>query len=439
MRQIFHLAGAMLWAVAGVFPFAGNAAESLTLPESLRLAGERNPGLIAAREQVRAAEAAIAEARASLYPRADLSAGAFRLESPPALALGPLRAELGGEDNRFVDLGARQYLYAGGRIGASILAAQRSLQAAEQNRAALHARVALQVRTSFYRALLAQALVGVREEALALAEAQLRDARQKLRAGTAAEFDVLRAQVQVANARPPLIAARNEIELAHAALKRVIGLPVDAPVAARGELATGLVTVPADPLAEASACRAELRAAEAGIAVAEAREEIAQAGERPTISLFANYFGTAPEYFLAPDDALRWNWVAGITFSFPVFTGFETRSQIAQARARRGEAQAGLEDTRAQVQLEVREAALRIEEAQALVDAVGPSIAQAEQALDIARLRYARGAGIQIEVLDSQVALTQARVNALTAAYQYRAAAAQLAHAIGCPLAWDAL
>lgn len=432
-RQLFRLASAIWCSVLGGFPAVGNSADTLTLSQSLELAEERNAALVAAREQVRAAEAAIAEAEAGRYPHADLSAGTFRWESPPALFLGPLRAQLGREDNRFVNLGATQSLYAGGRISASIVGARHGLRIAEQTAAALHARVVFQVKTLFYRALLAQALVSVREDAVGLAEAQLSDAQQKLRAGTAAEFDVLRAQVQVANLRPLLIAARNELDLANAALKRLIGLPVDAPIAPHGQLTIEPFTIPADPFIEASVCRGELRAAEAELGVASAHEEIARAGKYPTVSLFANYFGTLPEYFLAQDDALRWNWIAGINLSFTLFNGFETGARIAQSRARRGEAQARFEDTRAQVQLEVREAVLRIEEARALVDAVGPSVAQAERALEIARLRYAKGAGIQIEVLDSQLALTQARVNGLTAAYQYQAAAAQLSQAIGCP------
>ncbi|MFY9268924.1 MAG: TolC family protein, partial [Candidatus Manganitrophaceae bacterium] len=189
----------------------------------------------------------------------------------------------------------------------------------------------------------------------------------------------------------------------------------------------------AETRAKAQECRAEVRAAGRVAQIAAVQEEIARAGNWPTVSLFANYFGTSPEFFLAQERDLRWNWIAGVNLSFTLFSGFETRGRIAKARGERGAARARLQDIEDQVGLEVREALLRLSEADALVRSQRENVRQAERALKIARLRYEQGAATQLEVTDSRVALTQAQVNRLSALYRYEIALAELERHAGCP------
>jgi outer membrane protein TolC len=165
----------------------------------------------------------------------------------------------------------------------------------------------------------------------------------------------------------------------------------------------------------------------------ETRIQIARAGDKPTLSLFANYFGTSPEYFMASSNDLRWNWVAGVNLSLPLFSGFETRGRIAKSQADYAGAKAQLLDVEQQVRLETRQAFLHIKEAEAQVASQVQNVRQAERVLRIARQRYDQGLGTQLEVTDSQVALTQARVNEISALYRHELALAELERAVGCP------
>lgn len=427
---------ALLWAFASLAGAEETASlRTLTLEESLKLAEAQHPQVIAAREERRAAEGGVVEARSGFYPHLQASAGLFHLEEPPALALGPLTARMGRENMGFINVGATQTLYAGGRIRDGFAIAALSGEAAEERLRAVRDEIALQTKRAFYGLLFTRELVQVRREALALLEEHLATTRKKYREGAVSEFDVLRAEVEVANARPPLIEAENRSALGEANLKRIVGLDLKTPISVIGELKERSFpdVDEAETREKAQECRAEVRAAGRVAQIAAAQEEIARAGNRPTVSLFANYFGTSPEFFLAQERDLRWNWIAGVNLSFTLFSGFETRGRIAKARGERGAARARLQDIEDQVGLEVREALLRLSEADALMRSQRENVRQAERALKIARLRYEQGAATQLEVTDSRVALTQAQVNRLSALYRYEIALAELERAAGCP------
>jgi outer membrane protein TolC len=127
--------------------------------------------------------------------------------------------------------------------------------------------------------------------------------------------------------------------------------------------------------------------------------------------------------------------MAGVRFSLPLFSGFETRARVAKFQAESAGAQAQLHDVEQQVRLETRQAFLRIREAEELVRSQAQNVVQAEKALRIARRRYEQGLGTQLDVTGSQVALTQARVNGLSALYRHELAVAELERAVGCPAA----
>ena len=59
------------------------------------------------------------------------------------------------------------------------------------------------------------------------------------------------------------------------------------------------------------------------------------------------------------------------------------------------------------------------------------TVEQAEEALRLANTRFAAGTATQLDVLNSQVSLTQARTNELQANYTYLVAVAALRDAMG--------
>src|SRR5205085_3731424 len=87
----------------------------------------------------------------------------------------------------------------------------------------------LDVRTGFYRVLLAGEQIKVQESNLELLQQQLKTATERFEAGTVSSFEKLRAEVAVANAKVPLITARNDYRLAIEALRLALGFSTNTP------------------------------------------------------------------------------------------------------------------------------------------------------------------------------------------------------------------
>jgi outer membrane protein len=144
-----------------------------------------------------------------------------------------------------------QPLYTGGRLQAGLAMARSARAAAEFGISEAEAEIALDVRTAYFRTVLAAEIIQIAREAYELADAQLRQVELFLQQGTASEFDVLSARVERDNLQPAIVEAENAERVSGLNLKRLINIPAEQPV----ELVT-----PLDPLIE-DVDREALRAA----------------------------------------------------------------------------------------------------------------------------------------------------------------------------------
>ena len=112
--------------------------------------------------------------------------------------------------------------------------------------------------------------------------------------------------------------------------------------------------------------------------------------------------------------------------SWPIFDGFLTKGRVDEAKARRGKtAEAKAETTRV-VELQVRSAWSDLRTAQSVLTAQSENIKKAVRALELATSSYKAGAGTQIDVLNTQTALTEARGSYVDALRNHSVARATL-------------
>jgi len=412
---------------------------SLTLPDALRYALEHNPAIAQARERIREQQGIVLEVRAQQIPNLVLSGN-----------LSANDKELSGgspPQNRNWGMGveATQLLYAGGGALASSRSARLAVQAAELELQAIVNEALLAVRTLFYSALLAKEQVAVQEENLKLLEEQLKDAQSRFAAGSVSNFEVLRAQVALANGQPDLITARNDYRLAIEELRHALGVPRTATAAQgptslpplAGELALeGTATQAVD---EAS-LMASLSAARANRPELQRLAKLAQAGEHQVVAARSGYlprlsaFGRYDWQRGGPSTGWsdrRDGWTAGLQTQWAVFDGRATAGRTVQAKSRLVQTRLALEETELAIDVEVRRAHSSLTEASELVSASAKVVEQADEALRLARVRYAAGTATQLDVLTSQVELTRARLNQWQSVYRYNVALATLRQATG--------
>jgi outer membrane protein TolC len=263
---------------------------------------------------------------------------------------------------------------------------------------------------------------------VALAQERLRIAQAQLEAGTAARFDVTRAAVDVANRKQTLIQAQNQVQVAQAALNRVMGIDVNQPVAVQDQevpVAVETVDIPAE-MAKALQARPDILQANSSILSAKKNVAFVSKENKPALAaFFSTDYTNASTVFSG--SALTHTY--GINMAWPIWTGGVTTARIAQAKNDVNIAADALGVTKLSIEQEVRTAALNLIEASKRVATSQENVSLAEESLRLSMIRYEEGVAIQVEVSDAETALVQARINYVSARYDYLTALAQLQRA----------
>lgn len=313
-------------------------------------------------------------------------------------------------------LSAQQLLYAGGRVRASVGIAREGRAAAELTSDGTVNDIQLQVRSAYYRALLAQELESIAEAALVQAESFLEQERLRSKAGFASELDVLRADVSLENLRPQVVDAQNALQLSVLNVKRLVNVPLAAPV----RLTTPLQIPTPDELRNPSLDpelvarqQATVQAAQRQVSAQQLGVRLARAARLPTVSLQSAYGGQAspPKAFALGDAPWQPDWTANVGVQVPVFTGFQVESEIALARVAHRQSELQLAQLRESVQVEYEQALGEKERASISIGARQRTVEQAQRVYDLTVLRYAQRQATELEVSQSRLELLQARSN----------------------------
>jgi outer membrane protein TolC len=120
-----------------------------------------------------------------------------------------------------------------------------------------------------------------------------------------------------------------------------------------------------------------------------------------------------------------------VTAVFNLFNGLGDFAQLKKAKAEELKALAMEKDVEQNIRNEVHKAWLNRATAQEQVAVTEKSVSQAEEGLRIVRERYKSGLTIITELLNSETALSRARLERLQARYDYQMARAELRWAAG--------
>lgn len=416
----------LAFVLAATGGFAQEHPATLTLDQAVALALENNYAIRQARAQYEEATGAVMTATSGQLPKVTVDAGYTQLDEN--LLKTPAGEQVGQPESWSTGVNATQIVYAGGAITSSIRASRASQQAAVAAFEAAVQQSLFDVRSRFYAVLLARQQVGVQEESVKLLEEELTNARSRVKAGSGSPFEQLRAEVALANGQPPLIRARNDYRLAAVELLRTIGLPVGDWMA---DSVVGDLTFQSQEfsleslLASASANRPEIRQLENQVTAAENSVTTASANSRPNLAVFGGYQVKKSTYSAEIGETVD-GWNVGVQGSWAIFDGRETRGRVRQAKSRLEQVRLALDETRLAIEAEVRQSFSSYAEAVELVRASQRVVEQAEESLRLARSRYGAGAGTQLDVLQTQVALTEARLNEAQAFYEANIARASL-------------
>jgi len=414
--------------------------DTLDLPTVLAYALENNFTILQAKQRIKEQEGLIVEISSQALPEATLNANYNQLDSGLSETFGGLFDA--NTENWNIALNVRQALYKGGGVKAALRIQDLLEEAVLYDLKAAINLALLEVKTRFYDVLLARESIGVQKQNIELLNDQLQDAKNRLAAGAVSKFEVLRAEVELANAKPELIRARNGFYIAIEELRQVMGftgLPEEV-----NKLPGFVGSLDFEPkefdliraLEIAKHNRPELQQLQL---IVEAREEgivIERAGHRPDVDLVGTYQFNKSTVSNSFSNALN-GWTVGIQTSWSIFDGRSTDGKILQAKSQLEQARLDLGQSTLEVEVEVRRALHGLQQASELAQASSKVIDQAVESLRLANEIYAAGGGTQLDVLQSQVALTETRLNQVDAFHGYNVAVATLSKALGNAIPYE--
>ncbi len=412
----------------------------LSLADALNTAIAQNTLILKAKSDLESAHGLVVQTRAVALPQLT-AAGQYKTTDADYVEnFGPLAQP---NQNWNVGVQLSQSIYMGGRMVAAIRAAGATQQQALAIYRTAVADALLQVRLAYYDVLLAEQQVSVREASVKLLEKELADQQQRFDAGTVPHFNVLRAEVSVANERPMLIAAHNALRIAKNNLANDMGYDLpreiweDIPL----HLTDALVTPPwqinlPEAIQQALQRRTELVALNKNVDLQKLNLVNAKSGYKPSVNVFAGY-GWHNAQFTQPielDHDIR-GWNAGAQLNWNIFDGLLTHGKVVSAKALYEKSQTELIEGSRQIELGVRTAYSEFIQAREILESQSKVQELAEEALREANARAAAGTGTQLDVLDAETSLTQSRTTQITAQHGYLTARAKLERAIGADLA----
>ena len=265
-------------------------------------------------------------------------------------------------------------------------------------------------------------------------EEHLKNVQAQYDVGVVAKVDVLRSEVSLANAQQQLIQAANNYDVAEASLNKIIGTSLDTTL----KLKDSLQYTPYENdmqycLDYASMNRVDLEQGRLAVDAAKGAVKVAKSGFLPKVNASAGeaWGGNGSNW---PGDDKE-NWTVGISASMNIFDSGVTLSKVHAAEEKLLQAEETYRDTVNSVELEVRSNYLGLREAEKRISTTQVAVAKAEEDFHIAQVRYMAGVGTNLDVIDAQVALTEARTNFVNALYDYNTSKIALETAMGVPVA----
>ncbi|GAB4530133.1 MAG: TolC family protein [Pleurocapsa sp.] len=437
--------------------------QPITLEQAIELALQNNRNVQISRLNVQRAEEAVKQAKAALLPTIALdsnlsySDSAFAdsiteqsidqrfEESREAARNNPLdnrsddeiRADVESSftntnSNSFTfgaDLVLSYSLYNGGERGATIRRSEKQLRFNKLDLERIVEQIRLDTSSNYYNLQNSDARVNIEQAAVEDAQQTLKDAQLLEKAGLGTRFDVLRAEVELANAEQRLTTAKANQDTARRQLAQTlsVGEKVDLKTADAIEEAGDWNFSLEETIVQAYKNRAELEQFLLQREINDEERKIALAQVRPNVTLQARY-GLNDDFEDNFDVTDQYS--VGANLQWTLFDGGAARAAAKQEETDKEIAEAEFANQRNEVRLEVEQSFFGLQANKKNIVTAEKAVELAEESLRLARLRFQAGVGTQTDVIDAQTELTTARGNLLSAIIEYNQSYAQLQRAV---------
>lgn len=409
----------------------------LTLADSVRIALEKNPNILAMKKRIESAKSQEQEALSSFLPKLDLSAmktveeKLFTIEIPSFIpGQPPTVARFDFTKDYQYTIRMTQTIFTGGKLISSYNQAKLNLNLNEEIDNQTRQDLIFEVKKAYYGVLLSKEILKVSEDALSLAEKHLERTKKLVEAGIASRLDLLRAEVQVANLRPQVIRARNVAELTEEGLKTLLGLQPDDEIVLKEGFGYKPLEIDEEKLLSlALEKRPEINQIKIQRRMAREMLKLAWASYIPNVAVVGDFNWRADRFSFAKG-ALENYYTLNLVLTLPLFDGFSREAKLSQSKAELERIEYILKGAEQGISLDVKNAILSLKEAEESYESQKTNVTQAEEAVRVAELNYEEGLATYLDVLSAHMALTEAKMNLAQALYNYHVALVKIEKAV---------
>ncbi|AVH69277.1 TolC family protein [Nostoc sp. 'Lobaria pulmonaria (5183) cyanobiont'] len=395
----------------------------ISLAQALELAKRNNRDLQVAILQLERSRSALRESQAALFPTLGINSSVtnngngFNNNSSQSSTSFNGSAQL------------NYNLYNSGNRQATIRAAEEQLRVDQLNVESQSLTISLNATTQYYDLQQADQLVRINQSAVINAQASLRDTQAREQAGVGTRFDVLQAQVNLANAQQQLTNAISQQQIARRQLATLLSLSQSVDISASDpvQLAGLWPQTVEQSIVQAFQNRPELQQylGQRNIYEQQRRQALSQLG--PQVSLVGNY-NLLDRY--NDGVSITDGYSAGIQGNLTLFEGGAAKARADQSRANIAIAETQFATQRDQIRFDVEQYYAQLQSNLNNVQTSSVALNQAREALNLARLRFQAGVGTQTEVIDAENDLTRAEGNRVEAILDYNRALANLQRSV---------
>jgi outer membrane protein TolC len=430
MKQLYYQVAILLF--FSIFVVSGPVfAEptELSLSDSIVLALKNNPTIKIAEAGKEQSAWGVEQAKAGKGFKLDYSHVEARTNQPYSFL--PTFAAISPYNAFTNQLSLTLPLFTGGKLENTLDEAKHGLNYSALNLNATEQQLKLETTSAYFNALQTRNLQEVAKQSVDDFAAHLKNLQYQYQEGNVAMADVLQTKVQWANAQDNFIKARNNYYLAIYKLNNIIGLPLHSELNLKENFEyQPYSTTLDDCIKYALSNRPEMIEAQENVAIAKDQVKIAASDALPTVGINGKKEWDGADF---PGTTYN-NWTVAISVNYDVFDSGLTKANIKKAEYGIVTAKEQARQLKDNIALEVSQAYLTMKEAEERISTCKVAVEQAEVDFNLANERYDAGVGINLDVIDAELALAQAKTNYVQALYDYNTGKAQLDKAMGVPV-----
>lgn len=409
------------------FSFSLNAQNKImSLEDCITLAVKNNPQLKVSEANFESGEANVTLSRSGLMPQISLTSTASR--SGGTFITGPI-SRVANYNTFGVGFQGSLLLFDFGKSYSKLNAAAELSDASGYDLSNAVQTVTLNTTIAYYNYLQSKRINDVNKEIVRQSEEHLKQSKSFYDVGKKPQFDVIKAETDLASANLNLIKSQNNVKISRLYLQNLLGVTLDPNIEFRDNLdieENNKIEL-SKAVESAFLNRPDYMANLMRVEANKSMLTSAWTSHLPSLNLTSAYNWRSYEL----DQKFNNSWNLGLSFTLPLFQGWGLDAAVQIAKANLKASEYSNESIRQQIILDVEQQYLSYEEAHQRIEVSKKLVKQAEETLKLAEGRYSLEVGSAIEVTDARVTLLNAQISYIQALYDTKIALARLKKAMG--------